>query len=109
MPDAFTGSFSDSSELGRCARRPCRLFGQYAVKLTRGAAPSRFRVAAEGIEMHRPPAQLPPRPGAAELLVERIAACPFAELGGDRVGGDDLRRLIRRAEAPCERAGDAAD
>jgi hypothetical protein len=51
------------------------------------------------IEMFRLPAEFAPRPGAAQLLVERKTPRPFAEFGRDRVGGDDLWRLTRRAEA----------
>src|SRR5258708_25330525 len=44
-------------------------------------------------------AEFPPRLGAAQPLVERIAPRPFAEFGRDRIGRDDLRLPISGAEA----------
>ena len=61
------------------------------------------------IEMFRLPAEFAPRPGAAQLLVERKTPRPFAEFGRDRVDGNDLWRLTRRAKAFCKSARDATD
>jgi hypothetical protein len=43
------------------------------------------------IEMLRLPAEIVPRLAAAQLLVERIAPGPVAELSRYRIRGDDLR------------------
>ena len=43
------------------------------------------------VQMFRLPAELPLRLGAAESLIERIAAGPVAELGRDRIGRDEQR------------------
>src|SRR5437588_12548559 len=59
--------------------------------------------------MFRLPAKLPPCPCAAELLVERIAPGPFAELGRDGVDWDDPRLNISLGKAPTEGARNAAD
>src|SRR5450755_1275859 len=59
--------------------------------------------------MLRAPAEIAFGLGAAQPLVERIAPGPFAELGRDRIGGDDLRLTMPGAETLCESARDAAD
>src|ERR1700687_2099008 len=46
---------------------------------------------------------------AAEPLVERITTRPLAELGSDRLGGNDLRLLLPGTAALCEGARNAAD
>src|SRR4051794_12100938 len=60
------------------------------------------------VEMLRRPAELPPRFVTAKPLVEPKTPGPFAEFGRDRVGGDDLRRLMPGPEASCEGPREAA-
>src|SRR6185437_1982789 len=61
------------------------------------------------IEVSRLPSEVVPGLGAAQPLVESVAACPVAELGGDGIGGDDKRLAPARLETASEGAGDAAD
>src|SRR3984893_8453798 len=83
-----------------------RMSGGVGGEEPRGSPLSRFcprrsrkpREFAFRIQMPRPPAEIAPRLRAAELLVERIAARPFAELAGNRVGRDDFRFGMPGAE-----------
>jgi hypothetical protein len=59
--------------------------------------------------MLRPPAEIAPGLRAAQPLVERIAPGPSAELGRDRIHGNDLRFRSPHTKALREAAGDAAD
>src|SRR5579864_8754225 len=58
--------------------------------------------------MLRPPAEFTPRLLPTEPLIERIAARPCAEFGGDYVGGNDPGVLLARTETSGEGARDPA-
>lgn len=60
-----------------------------------------------GVEMFWAPAEVVPRLGAAQALIECVALGPVTEFSRNRVGGDDRR--LRSARLSCEGARDASD